>query len=65
MAFLSVCAVNAWRLKMKVSGEKEPYLEFLRELVIEMFIVHGKVPLRIREHAVHLVRWQILVDHRE
>ena len=36
---------------MKVSGEKEPYLEFLRELVIEMFIVRGKAPLRTRELA--------------
>jgi hypothetical protein len=26
---LSVAAVNAWRLRMKVSGKKEPYLNFL------------------------------------
>ena len=46
---LSVCAVNAWRLKMKVSREKEPYLMFLRELVIEMLICHGTPPCAPRQ----------------
>ena len=38
---LSVIAVNAWRLRMKVKGLKEPFLDFLRELVIEMFSIHA------------------------
>jgi len=47
---LSVSAVNAWRLRMKVRGIREPYLDFLRELVIEMLAEHGHksgVPRRI------------------
>jgi hypothetical protein len=43
---LSVAAVNAWRLRMKVSGKKEPFLDFLRELVIGMFAQHGTPPVR-------------------
>jgi DNA excision repair protein ERCC-6 len=38
---LSVSAVNAWRMRMKVTGKKEPFLDFLRELVIDMFTTHG------------------------
>ncbi len=41
---LSVSAVNAWRFRMKVTGKKEPYLDFLRELIIGMFSAHGKLP---------------------
>jgi len=42
---LSVSAVNAWRLRMMVTGRKEPFLDFLRELVITMLRTHGKPPL--------------------
>ena len=28
---LSVQAVNAWRLKQRFTGKKEPYLKFLRD----------------------------------
>jgi hypothetical protein len=41
-----MAAVNAWRLRMKVSGKKEPYLNFLRELVISIFTQHGTTPVR-------------------
>ena len=39
---LSVSAVNAWRLRMAVTGNKEPFLSFLRELVMGMLAKHGK-----------------------
>ena len=39
---LSVCSVNAWRLRQKVKGIKEPYLDFLRELCLGMVGVHGQ-----------------------
>jgi hypothetical protein len=45
---LSVSAVNAWRLRMSVKGTKEPLLDFVRELVMEMLTVHGTPPLRRR-----------------
>lgn len=38
---LNVGVVNAWRLRMKTTGKKEPLLNFLRELVVEMLSVHG------------------------
>ena len=41
---LSVSAVNAWRLRMHITGKKDPFLDFMRELVIEIFMVHGKPP---------------------
>lgn len=44
--FGSVSAVNAWRLRMRIKGTKQPFLDFLRELVVEMLTVHGKPPLR-------------------
>jgi hypothetical protein len=40
-----VMAVNAWRLRQNVRGRKEPYLDFLRELVVEMFARHGRPPV--------------------
>ena len=46
---LSVSAVNAWRLRMCVKEKKEPFLDFLRELVIEMFMAHGTAPYVIRK----------------
>jgi len=42
---LSVSAINAWRLRMAVTGNKEPYLDFLRELVVLMLETHGKPAL--------------------
>jgi hypothetical protein len=44
----SVSAVNAWRLRMRVTGNKEPFLNFMRDLVIEMFMVHGKPVIKKR-----------------
>jgi DNA excision repair protein ERCC-6 len=46
---LSVSAVNAWRLRMSVMQKKEPFLDFLRELVIDMFVIHGTPPYVIRK----------------
>ena len=43
---LSTSSVNAWRLRQSVRGVKEPYLDFLRELVLEMFKVHGSPPVK-------------------
>lgn len=43
---LSVSAVNAWRLRMRVTGKQEPFLVFLRELVVGMLAEHGKPPKR-------------------
>ena len=40
--------VNAWRLRMKVTGEKENYLDFLRELVVCIFTRHGTGPAHIK-----------------
>lgn len=45
---LSASAVNAWRLRMATRGIKEPYLDFLRELCIEMLSTHGKEPNKRR-----------------
>ena len=41
---LSVSAVNAWRLRCKVRNIREPYLDFLRELVMAMLAAHGTPP---------------------
>jgi hypothetical protein len=45
---LSVSAVNTWRLRMRQTGHKEPYLNFLRELCIGMLTEHGTKPVRRR-----------------
>lgn len=45
---LSVSAVNAWRLRQRHTGQKEPYLNFLRELCIGMLSHHGTKPTRKR-----------------
>lgn len=45
---LNVSAVNAWRLRMRVTQKKEPFLDFLRELVISMFLIHGTPPYFIK-----------------
>jgi hypothetical protein len=42
---LNVSAVNAWRLRMKVTGKKDSFLDFLRELVIIMLETHGRDPI--------------------
>lgn len=41
---LSVSAVNSWRLRCKVKNTQEPYLDFLRELVVAMMATHGTLP---------------------
>ena len=41
---LSTSAINAWRLRMQMTGRKEPYLDFLRELCIDMMNQHGCAP---------------------
>ena len=41
-----VSAVNTWRLNQAIRDEKEPYLDFLRQLVTEMFETHGAAPTR-------------------
>ena len=45
---LSVSAVNAWRLRRQVTGNKEPFLVFLRELVMDLLWKHGTPPTRKR-----------------
>ena len=42
---ISLSAVNAWRFRMQVTGKKEAYLDFLRELVVTMLQFHGSPPL--------------------
>jgi hypothetical protein len=44
----SVSAVNAWRMRMRTKGRKEPFLDFLRELCIEMLTIHGSPPIKKR-----------------
>jgi hypothetical protein len=51
---LSVAAVNAWRLRMQVKGKREPFLDFMRELVVEMFAKHGTAPIRKRLFAFRI-----------
>jgi hypothetical protein len=34
-------AVNAWRLRQKVTGKKTSYLPFLRELTTALLTTHG------------------------
>ena len=46
-------AVQGWKLRMKQKNKKEPYLSFLRELVIGMFHAHGKPPYVDRALVVH------------
>ena len=40
---LTVAVVNIWRLRMKWQDKQEPYIDFLRELVIGMMHKHGHV----------------------
>jgi len=53
-------AVNAWRLRQNVRGQKEPYLDFLRELVVEMFLKHGRLPLNRVQAPVTNLRYDRL-----
>jgi hypothetical protein len=46
---LSASAVNAWRLRMMITGKKESFLDFLRELVLAMFAEHGNPPSKKRK----------------
>ena len=43
---LNVMAVNAWRMRQKVTGEKEEFVVFVRELVVTMLTIHGTMALR-------------------
>ena len=45
---LNVSAVNAWRLRQKVTGKKESYLDFLWELVVGLLTVYGTPSSRQR-----------------
>ena len=54
---LSVQAVNAWRLKQRFTGKKEPYLKFLRDLIVCLLTQHGTKPVTARrslEIPIHL-----------
>ena len=59
---LSVCAVNGWRLRQKHTGKKEPYLTFLRELVIGMLYQHGSPTKRVEQMTgiLGIVRYDCL-----
>ena len=41
---LNVSAVNAWRLRQRRTGKKEPFLPFLRELVMAILLKNGTPP---------------------
>jgi hypothetical protein len=45
---LSVQAVNAWRLRQRFTKTKEPYLKFLRELVVCLLDENGTKPVQAR-----------------
>ena len=45
--YFSACTVNALHLRMKVTGEKESCLDFLRELVVHIFTRHSVGPAHI------------------
>jgi hypothetical protein len=34
---------------MRITGEKEPYLAFLRELCCEIMVLHGRSPFPYRK----------------
>jgi hypothetical protein len=51
---LNVSAVQAWRLRQRVTGKKEPYLDFLRELVVSMLTVHG-TPMKCGKRSMSLL----------
>lgn len=48
---LNVCAVNGWRLRMQATKVKEPFLDFVRELCMDMMAVHGSPPVRRISHV--------------
>ena len=50
-------AVNAWRLRQYAMDRKEPFLDFLRELVMEMFCKHGSPPSRKRSLDLNVDRY--------
>ena len=45
---ISVSTVNAWRLCQSVTGQKSPFLDFMKELVIDMFDTHSSPPIKKR-----------------
>ena len=49
---LNVCSVNAWRMRQRMTGKKEPYLPFLRELVVELLSKYGSQPHQGRRSLV-------------
>jgi hypothetical protein len=59
---LSVSAVNAWRLRMSMRGTREPFLDFLRELCIAMFVEHGTAPVRY-SYFIHISLAQICIQN--
>ena len=45
---LSVQAVNSWRLRQRFTRNKDPFLKFLRELVVCLLAENGKKPVQAR-----------------
>ena len=45
---LDVQAVNAWRLRQLMTGHKDSFLKFLRELVVGLLTEHGTKPAAAR-----------------
>ena len=45
---LSTQAVNAWRLRQRFTKNKDPYLKFLRELVVCLLDKNGTKPVQAR-----------------
>ena len=43
-----VQAVNAWRLKQRYTGKKEPYLAFLQDLINEVITIYRQKPATAR-----------------
>ncbi|KAF0297800.1 PiggyBac transposable element-derived protein 3 [Amphibalanus amphitrite] len=43
---INASAVNAWRLRQKITGKKDSLLEFTRELVMQMLALHGSTRKR-------------------
>lgn len=43
---INASAVNAWRLRQKITGKKDGLLEFLRELAMQMLALHGSTRKR-------------------
>ncbi len=46
-------AVNAWHLKMQATGDKEPILDFMRDLCVTMMSEHSSAPLQRITHVAN------------